>query len=146
VLSPAAGTSTRLRIPVGGVERSEAILFAQDVHVLLAVLTALAAAAATAEGAVRAIAARPTGAAAKRTRDAVVLVVGITAASGLALLVTGHRPTEWLHLAYAVLALGLVPVADNAGAILRSDRGKALARLGGGMVSLVVITRLFQTG
>ncbi|HEU4947914.1 MAG TPA: hypothetical protein VFT31_12235 [Kribbella sp.] len=102
--------------------------------------------AATVEGAVRAITARPAGTAAKGTRDATVLAAGMTAASGLALLITGHRPAEWLHLVYAALALGLVPVADNAGTTLRSDRGKALARLGGGLVSVVVIARLFQTG
>jgi hypothetical protein len=89
---------------------------------------------------------RPAGLAARRTRDAALLAVGTTAASGLALLVTGHRPTEWLHLVYTALAFGLVPVADNAGAMLRSDRSKALVRLGGGLVALVVITRLFQTG
>jgi hypothetical protein len=52
---------------------------------------------------------------------------------------------EWLHLCRGA-AFGLVPVADNAATSLRSDRGKALARLGGGLVALVVITRLFQTG
>jgi hypothetical protein len=121
------------------------VLFAQDVHVVLAVLTTFTLAAATMEGAVRAVRARPAGVAAERTREAVLLAVGMNVASGLALLVGGHRP-EWLHLVYAVLAFGLVPVADNAATSLRSDRGKALARLGGGLVALVVITRLFQTG
>jgi hypothetical protein len=121
-------------------------VFARDVHVMLAVLTALMLVVATGEGAVRAVRARPAGAAAERTRAGVLLAAGVTAASGLALLVGGHRPGEWLHLIYAVLAFGVVPVADNAATGLRSDRGKALARLGGGLVSLVVLTRLFQTG
>ncbi len=121
-------------------------MFAHDMHLLLAALTALTVVAATADGAVRAITARPAGIAAERTRDAALLAVAATAASGVALLVTGHRPLEWLHMVYTALAVGLVPVADNAGAALRSDRARALARVGGGLVCLVVIARLFQTG
>jgi hypothetical protein len=121
-------------------------LFAQDLHVLLAALTVFAAVAATAEGAVRAITGRPAGTTTRRTRDLAILGAGITAASGLGLLVTGHRPHEWLHLVYAALAFGLIPVADNAGQALPSDRGTALVRLGGGLACLVVILRLFQTG
>ena len=124
----------------------EAVLFSHDLHVLLAVLTAVALLAATGEGAVRAVRGRPAGVAADRTRAGALLVVGMTASSGLALLVGGHRPGEWLHLIYAVLAFGLVPVADNAATSLSSDRGKALARVGAGLVALVVLTRLFQTG
>jgi len=116
------------------------------VHVVLAVLTMLTLAVATVEGAVRALRACPAGAAAERTRAAVLLAVGMNVASGLALLAVGDRPREWLHLVYTVLVFGLVPVADNAASSLRSDRGKALTRVGGGLVSLVVITRLFQTG
>lgn len=115
-------------------------------HVVLAVLTAFTLVAATGEGGVRAVRGRSPGVAAERTRAAVLLAVGVTAAAGLALLVGGHRPGEWLHLIYAVLAFGLIPVADNAATPLRSDRGKALARVGGGLVALVVLTRLFQTG
>jgi hypothetical protein len=115
-------------------------------HVVLAIVTALAIAAATAEGAVRALRPRPAGAAARRTRDGAIVAAGTSAASGLALLTTGHRPTEWLHLVYAVLALGLIPIADNAAAAMSSLRGSALARLAGGLVSLVVIARLFRTG
>lgn len=121
-------------------------MFARDVHVLLAILTVLTVVIATLEGAVRAIRGRPEGIAAGRTRIAVLFSVVTTAAAGLALLVGGHRPHEWLHLIYAVLALGLVPVADNAATMLQSDRGKALTRVGGGLVSLVVIARLFVTG
>jgi len=95
---------------------------------------------------VRTILGRPPGKAAARTRAAVLLMVGLTASSGLALVVTGSRPQEWLHALYAVLAFGLVPVADNASVAFGSDRGKGLVRVGGGLVALVVIARLFQTG
>jgi hypothetical protein len=121
-------------------------VFAQDLHVLLGALAAIAVVAATVEGAVRAVRGRPAGAAAVRTRAAVLLAVAMTAAGGLALLAGGDRPGEWLHAVYAVLAFGLVPVADNAAAALRSDRGEGLVRLGGGLVALVVIGRLLATG
>lgn len=121
-------------------------MFARDVHVSFAILTVLMLVAATAEGAIRAVVGRPAGVAAGRTRVGVLLLVALTASAGLALLVGGHRPHEWLHIIYAVLALGLVPIADNAATMLRSNRSKALTRLGGGLVSLVVIARLFATG
>jgi len=114
--------------------------------VLLALFSVLVVVTATGEGAVRAWAGRPAGRAAEWTRSAVLLVVGMVLASGLALLVGAHRPKEWLHLAYGLLAFGLIPVADNAAAGLGSDRAKALARLGGGLTSLLVLLRLFQTG
>jgi len=121
-------------------------MFALDLHVTFAIASTLAVVVATLEGAVRAVRARPAGVGAGRTRTTVVLVVAMTAAVGVALLVGGHHPKEWLHLIYAALAFSLVPVADNAGTMLRSERGKGLARLGGGLVCLVVVTRLFVTG
>ena len=121
-------------------------MFSTDVHVALAVLVTLATVAATVEGAVRVVRPREPGLVTERTRSAVVLLVGVSGASGLALIVTGHRPHEWLHLVYAVLALGLVPIADNAASEIRSARGRGLVRLAGGLVSLVVLVRLAQTG
>lgn len=121
-------------------------MFAYDLHAVLAALTVVAVVAATVEGVVRAVRRRPPGVAAERTRAAVLLAVAITAAGGLALLVGGDRPSEWLHVVYTVLAFGLVPIADNAATALRSERGKGLVRLGGGLVALVVIARLLATG
>jgi hypothetical protein len=121
-------------------------LFAQDVHRVLSVVVLATAVAAMVEGCVRTILGRPPGKAAARTRAAVLLMVGLTASSGLALVVTGSRPQEWLHALYAVLAFGLIPVADNAAVAFRSERGKGLVRLGGSIVTIVVLTRLFQTG
>jgi hypothetical protein len=95
-------------------------VFAHDLHAALAAVAAIAIVAATVEGVVRA---RPPGAVAERTRAAALLAVAMTAAGGLALLAGGHRPAEWLHVVYAVLAFGLVPVADNAAAAVGSDRG-----------------------
>ena len=121
-------------------------MFAHDLHLVLAALATGTVLAATVEGGTRGGTGRPAGAAAERTRTAVLFLVGMTAAAGLALIVTGHRPREWLHLLYAVLAFALVPIADTAATSLTSERGRALARLGGGVVALVVITRLFMTG
>jgi len=98
-----------------------------------------------AEGAARLVRAQPPGRLASAGSGAVVVLLGMTAAGGLALLLGGRRPTEWLHLVYALLALGLVPLAD-ALAAQASPRRRALARLLGALVAVVVIARLFATG
>lgn len=121
-------------------------MLARDLHLLLAGLTLVALLGATAEGARRAITGKPTGSAAVRTRSATLVAVGATAAGGIALVLTGHHPNEWLHVIYAVLAFGLIPVADNVANEFDSNRGKGLTRLGGGLAALVVLLRLFATG
>lgn len=121
-------------------------MFARDLHVLLAILTTLAAVAATCEGAVRVVRDFPSGIAAGRTRAAVVMAAAMTAAAGIALVVGGKRPGEWLHLIYAALAFSLIPLTDNAASSLQSNRGKAFVRVGGGLTCLIVIARLFATG
>ena len=118
-------------------------MFAHDVHTLPALVAAVTVAAASLEGAVRA---NPPGKACDRTRAALLLIVGLTASSGLALLVTGQHPKEWLHVVYALLAFVLVPIADNATSAFSTDRSQGLVRFAGGLVSLVVLARLFQTG
>jgi len=118
----------------------------KDLHIWLAILTTLTVLAATIEGAVRAIRAMPAGAAAWRTLLGVLTSVLLTVLVGLALLITGQRPKEWLHLLYAALAFGLIPFADNAGQSLRTDRSKGLYRFAGGVVCLLILTRLFVTG
>lgn len=115
-------------------------------HIGLAILTTLTVLAATAEGAVRAIRKRPAGDITFRTLVAVMISAGITAIGGVALLISGERPKEWLHLLYAALAFGLIPFADNSALSLRTNRGKGLYRFGGGIVCLLVLTRLFVTG
>jgi hypothetical protein len=97
------------------------------------------------EGAVRLVSARPPGRLAAAGSGAVAILVGMAAAGGLALLLGGHRPTERLHLVYALLALGLVPLADSLTA-QASPRRRALARLLGALVAVGVIMRLFATG
>jgi hypothetical protein len=73
------------------------------------------------------------------------LVLVVTAAGGLGLLVGGARPRELLHFVYGVIAVGAVPVADSL--TRQADPlPRAIARLIGVLVSLVVILRLFGTG
>lgn len=121
-------------------------MFARDLHVLLAIFTIATTILATLEGTVRWIRGHPAGRAAGRTRTAVVMSAAMTATAGIALVISGKHPHEWLHLIYAALAFSLIPLADNAASTLRSDRGKALVRVGGGFTCLIVLVRLFATG
>lgn len=118
----------------------------KDLHVWLAIVTTATLLAATVEGAVRAARHRPPGRVTLATLIAVLVSAFLTATAGVALVVTGHHPKEWLHLLYAALAFGLIPFADNASNELKTNRDKGLYRLAGGVVSLLVITRLFVTG
>lgn len=121
-------------------------MFARDLHLALALASLAAMLLVAAEGAVRLVRASPPGRAAAVGSGAVAVLLGMTAAGGLALLLGGRRPTEaLLHLVYTVLALGLVPLAD-ALAAQASPRRRALARLLGALVALGVIARLFATG
>ena len=52
---------------------------------------------------------------------------------------------EWLQLLYALLAFGLVLLADSL-TTQASPRRQALARLLGALVAAVVMLRLFATG
>lgn len=115
-------------------------------HVALAIATTLAVVAATIEGAIRVINKRPAGDWAFRTLMAVMISAAITALAGVALLISGKHPKEWLHLLYAVLAFGLIPFSDNASRSVRTDRGRGLYRFAGGLVCLLILTRLFVTG
>lgn len=76
---------------------------------------------------------------------AVVSLVIVGATSGLLLLASGARPADAIHLLYAVIAIGLIPLARSfLGAA--SGRGRialllvAFVALGG------ILYRLFTTG
>ena len=118
----------------------------KHLHVWFAILATLTILAATVEGGIRAIRHRPTNRATLITLIAVIASATITALAGVALVITGQHPKEWLHLLYAALAIGLIPFADNASNALQTDRDKGLYRLAGGVVCLLVLTRLFVTG
>ncbi len=120
-------------------------MFAHDLHVTLALASIVAMLLVAGEGTVRLVRARPPAKAASVGLGAVAILLGMTIAGGLALLAGGQRPKEFLHLVYALLALGLVPLADSLAA-RASPRRRALARLVGGLVAAGVIARLFATG
>lgn len=118
----------------------------KGLHVLLAILTTASVLTATGEGLVRVVRKTPAGNAAWRTLVAVLISAGLTAVAGVALLINGEHPKEWLHLLYAALAFGLIPFADNASISLPNNRTRGLYRVTGGLVCLIVLTRLFVTG
>ena len=118
----------------------------KNLHIALAILTTLSVLSATIEGAARMAHKTPAGIAAWRTLVAVLVSAGVTALAGVALLISGEHPKEWLHLLYAALAFGLIPLADNASISLQNNRTRGLYRFVGGLVCLIILTRLFVTG
>ncbi len=76
---------------------------------------------------------------------AVVSLVMVGAASGLLLLLSGARPTEGLHLLYAVIAIALIPLARSF--LGRANGRGAASLLLAAFVALgAVVFRLFTTG
>lgn len=120
-------------------------MFAHDLHVALAWTTGLALAVVTVEGGVRAVRGSPADRLARAALNVAVVLVGMTAAAGLAMLVRAERPGEWLHLVYALLAFGMVPATDSI-TVAAGTRAQGLARLAGGLVAIAVVSRLFATG
>jgi hypothetical protein len=93
----------------------------------------------------RALLKRPPGAVAARISGIVLLLLGVTAASGLGMFVAGIHPRKELHFVYALLAFGAVPVANALGS-RGSPRRRALTTVVGALFGLVLIVRLFMTG
>jgi hypothetical protein len=120
-------------------------MFAHDLHLLLALASLAVMVLVAGEAAVRLVRAQPPGRLAAAGSGAVTILLGMAAAGGLALLLDGQRPKEWLHLVYALLAFALVPLADSLAA-QATPRRRAVARLLGALVALVVLARLFATG
>ncbi|MBI2763676.1 MAG: hypothetical protein HYX54_08025 [Chloroflexi bacterium] len=80
-----------------------------------------------------------------RFQAAVVSLLVVVAASGLVLLTLGARPSEGLHLLYALLAIGLVPLARSF-LTRTSHRGTDVLLLIAFVVLGGVLFRLFTTG
>ena len=118
----------------------------RDLHIWFGVIAALTIVVATMEGAIRMVRSTPWNNSSLRTLVAVVITLLFTALAGIALVISGERPKEWLHLLYVALALGLIPLADNAAIPLTNNRKKGLYRLAGGVTCLLVLTRLYVTG
>lgn len=88
---------------------------------------------------------RAGGPAFERFQSAVVSLLIVGAASGLALLAAGARPAESLHLLYASVSIALIPLT-------RSFLGRANARAAGALLVAAfvvlggIVYRLFTTG
>ena len=97
------------------------------------------------EASMRALLKRPPGALATRIAGIVLLLLGVTVASGLGMFLGGAHPHKELHFMYALLAFGAIPVANALGS-RGSPRKCALTTVVGAFFGLVVIVRLFVTG
>jgi hypothetical protein len=94
---------------------------------------------------VRALRGNPSGTLTARLEGLVLLALVVTSAGGLGLLVGGARPREALHFVYAIVALGLLPLASSLSR--RSEpRRQGLATFLAAVIALIVIARLFGTG
>jgi hypothetical protein len=120
-------------------------MFASDLHLMLGIAIVAALLVVVVDAAIRLIRARRPGRLASWGLMAVLILAGMAAAGGLALLISGHTPRQWWHLMYAGFAFAMIPLAD-AITLRAGARTKALARLIGGLIALEVIVRLFQTG
>lgn len=87
----------------------------------------------------------PPGWLADRVDFVLLLALIVASASGLGILVGGGGPKEGLHFLYAVLAIGILPVA---GYLTRRMQpvARASATILAALVVLVIVVRLFQTG
>ncbi len=94
-------------------------------HWLLALASAAVLALAGLEASLRAVQNRKPGQLSARLPESVLLLLGITVASGLGMFLGGAHPQEWLHLLYALLAFLALPVASTL-ASRASLRGRAL--------------------
>ena len=74
-----------------------------------------------------------------------LVAIGVTAAGGLGILLAGGSPRELLHVVYAVLALGILPVMGRA-STRWEPRRRALTTLLAAIVTLVALLRLAATG
>jgi hypothetical protein len=120
-------------------------VFAHDLHATLAWTTALVMFGVGIEAGVRTVRGQRPGRVADAGLGLSLVLVGMTSAAGLAMLVRSERPSEGLHFLYAILAFGLVPIADSITSNA-SPRRRALARLTGAMLALGIVARLFATG
>jgi hypothetical protein len=120
-------------------------MISADLHLGLAWASLVAMASVVAEGAWRAFRDRPPGRYSSGAFTVVLLALVVTMAGGLGIFLSGGRPRELLHLLYAGLAFGCVPIADSF-ARRSTPRRRALARLAGAVVGVVIIARLFGTG
>ena len=74
----------------------------------------------------------------------VVAVLVVAGVAGVGLLITGGHPGENLHLVYAAIAIGVIPLARSFAPA--ADRRAGIAALAAFVVLGFVLYRLFATG
>lgn len=97
------------------------------------------------EAGIRAVRGTPPAGWVERLDLVAIIVLLVTSAGGLGLLLAGPGPHEGLHVLYAVLAIGILPVADSL-ARNASARRRAAVTAVSAVIGLVLIGRLIQTG
>ncbi|MEO8462068.1 MAG: hypothetical protein ABI555_02560, partial [Chloroflexota bacterium] len=116
-----------------------------SIHHFIAIATVVVVAGGVGWSILLAASRRPGGPRFEQFQAAVVSLVFVGAASGMVLLLSGARPTEGLHLLYAVIAITLIPLARS---FLGRAGGRAAASLLlAAFIALgAVLFRLFSTG
>jgi hypothetical protein len=114
-------------------------------HWFLALVSAVVMTLAGLEACRRALLKEQPGLLTARIAGIVLLLLGVTAASGLGMFLGGAHPNKELHFMYALLVFGAIPVANALGS-RKSPRRCALTTVVGALFGLVLIMRLFMTG
>ena len=81
----------------------------------------------------------------EQLQAAVVAILVVGAASGLMTLAAGRRPADGIHLMYAAIAIGLIPLARSFFGRTGGRRAAMLALATFGVLGAIVY-RLFTTG
>lgn len=97
------------------------------------------------DGGVRAWRCTPPGRLSERIVVVLLVVLIISIAGGLGILIGGARPAEPLHFVYAIVVLGVLPIAETLSR-KSSPRRRGIATLLGALVAVIVLARLFATG
>lgn len=118
---------------------------APAIHDLIALIAVAAVGAGVGWSAFLALTDRDGGPRFVRFQAAVVAVFVVSAASGALLLAIGASPSEDLHFLYALLAIGLIPLARSSFARARGRR-QALLMLVTFAILGAVVFRLFASG
>jgi hypothetical protein len=116
-----------------------------ELHGWLALASGFLATLVGVEALLRAVRRSPPGSAASRLEGVLLVAIGVTAAGGLGILAAGGGPRELLHVVYAVVALGILPVLGRATSRWEPRR-RGVVTLLGAVVTLVALLRLYTTG
>jgi hypothetical protein len=118
---------------------------AAELHLWLAFASACVVLLIGLEAAWRAARRAAPGKTAARLENLLLLAIGVTVAGGLGVIAGGGTPRELLHVVYAVVAFGTVPVSGRI-AEGWEPRRRSLGTVLAATVTLVAMLRLAATG